>query len=96
MAKYRIAWMPGDGIGIDVMDATRVVLDALKLIDISNNIGDAKTLMTHPASTTHQQLTPEEQESTGVTEDFIRLSIGTETVEDLIADLDQAIAASQA
>ncbi|MCB9785036.1 MAG: PLP-dependent transferase, partial [Candidatus Omnitrophica bacterium] len=47
-------------------------------------------------STTHQQLTPEEQESTGVTEDFIRLSIGTETVEDLIADLDQAIAASQA
>jgi O-acetylhomoserine (thiol)-lyase len=49
----------------------------------------------HPASTTHQQLTAEEQKGTGVTEDFIRLSVGIETVEDIIADIDQALAASQ-
>ena len=55
------------------------------------NIGDAKSLVIHPASTTHQQLTPEEQESTGVTPDLIRLSIGLEDVEDIIADIDQAL-----
>ena len=56
------------------------------------NIGDAKSLVIHPASTTHQQLTPEEQETTGVTEDYIRLSIGIEDVADIKADLDQALA----
>ena len=55
------------------------------------NIGDAKSLVIHPASTTHQQLTPEEQESTGVTQDLIRLSIGLEDVDDIIADIDQAL-----
>ncbi|HPS08636.1 MAG TPA: PLP-dependent transferase, partial [Kiritimatiellia bacterium] len=59
------------------------------------NIGDAKTLVIHPASTTHQQLTPAEQASTGVTADFIRLSVGLEDVEDLKADIDQALKASQ-
>jgi O-acetylhomoserine (thiol)-lyase len=58
------------------------------------NIGDAKSLIIHPASTTHQQLTPEEQLSTGVTDDFVRLSIGLENVEDIIADLDQALNAA--
>jgi len=55
------------------------------------NIGDSKSLVIHPSSTTHQQLTREEQESTGVTEDFIRLSIGIEDVEDIIADIEQAL-----
>jgi O-acetylhomoserine (thiol)-lyase len=59
------------------------------------NIGDAKTLVIHPASTTHSQLTPEEQRETGVTPEYVRLSIGIEDVADIIADLDQALAASQ-
>jgi O-acetylhomoserine (thiol)-lyase len=56
------------------------------------NIGDARTLVIHPASTTHQQLTPAEQRRTGVTEDYIRLSVGLENVEDILADIDQALA----
>jgi O-acetylhomoserine (thiol)-lyase len=56
------------------------------------NIGDCKSLVIHPASTTHQQLTPAEQEATGVTADFIRVSVGIEDVEDIIADLNQALA----
>lgn len=56
------------------------------------NFGDSKSLIIHPASTTHSQLTEEEQASTGVTPDFIRLSVGLETVSDIIADLDQALA----
>ena len=60
------------------------------------NIGDAKSLIIHPASTTHSQLTPDEQYETGVTPDFIRLSIGLETVEDLLEDLDQALRAAVA
>ncbi|MDY7011450.1 MAG: O-acetylhomoserine aminocarboxypropyltransferase/cysteine synthase [Planctomycetota bacterium] len=59
------------------------------------NIGDAKTLVIHPASTTHQQLTAEEQAATGVTDEYIRLSVGIEDVEDIIADLDQALKASR-
>jgi O-acetylhomoserine (thiol)-lyase len=55
------------------------------------NIGDAKSLVIHPASTTHQQLSPEEQLASGVTPDFIRLSVGLEHVDDIIADLDQAL-----
>jgi O-acetylhomoserine (thiol)-lyase len=58
------------------------------------NVGDARSLIIHPASTTHSQLTPDEQYETGVTPDFIRLSIGLETVDDLIDDLDQALKAS--
>ena len=59
------------------------------------NIGDAKSLVIHPASTTHQQLTEEEQAATGVTPDYVRLSIGIEDVEDIKADIDQALKASQ-
>ena len=66
-------------------------MNALELIDISNNLGDTKSLMTHPATTTHQQLSPEEQLSTGVTPDFIRLSVGIENIEDIIADIEQAL-----
>jgi O-acetylhomoserine (thiol)-lyase len=59
------------------------------------NIGDAKTLVIHPASTTHSQLTEAEQAETGVTPEYVRLSVGLESVEDLIADIDQALAKSQ-
>ncbi len=58
--------------------------------------GDAKSLVIHPASTTHSQLTPEEQDKAGVSEDYVRLSIGIEDVVDIQADIDQALAASQA
>ena len=55
------------------------------------NIADTKTLVVHPATTTHSNLSPEEQLASGVTPDFIRLSVGIENVEDIIADLDQAL-----
>ncbi|HHV63012.1 MAG TPA: homocysteine synthase [Firmicutes bacterium] len=71
------------------------LINSVKLFSHLANIGDAKSLIIHPASTTHQQLTPEEQLSTGVTEDFVRLSIGLENVDDIMADLDQALAESQ-
>ena len=71
------------------------LIDSVKLFSHLANIGDAKSLIIHPASTTHQQLTSEEQLSTGVSDDFVRLSIGLESIEDIIADLEQAIEASQ-
>ncbi|HJV73188.1 MAG TPA: aminotransferase class I/II-fold pyridoxal phosphate-dependent enzyme [Noviherbaspirillum sp.] len=70
------------------------VLDGLKLFTRLVNIGDAKSLATHPASTTHRQLNPEELKKAGVSEDMLRLSIGIEHIDDLIADLDQALAAA--
>jgi O-acetylhomoserine (thiol)-lyase len=74
-------------------EAGRKLIDGVKLLSHLANIGDAKSLVIHPATTTHQQLTPEEQRSTGVTDDYVRLSVGLENVEDIIADLDQALAA---
>ncbi len=67
-------------------------LDALKLFTRLVNIGDVRSLATHPASTTHRQLTPEELAKTGVTEDTVRLSVGIEHIDDLLADVDQALA----
>ncbi|MFT3816631.1 MAG: O-acetylhomoserine aminocarboxypropyltransferase/cysteine synthase [Rubrivivax sp.] len=69
-------------------------LDALQLFTRLVNIGDAKSLATHPASTTHRQLSPAELDQAGVSEDAVRLSVGIEHVDDLIADLDQALAAA--
>ena len=66
-------------------------IDSLKLISHLANIGDAKSLAIHPATTTHQQLSKKEQLATGVTEDYIRLSIGIENVEDIIEDIEQAL-----
>jgi len=77
------------------IEAGKKFIDSVGLFSHLANIGDSKSLVIHPASTTHQQLTAEERLSTGVTDDFIRLSIGTEDVQDLIEDLDQAIQASQ-
>ncbi len=71
------------------------IINSVKLLSHLANIGDAKSLIIHPASTTHQQLNEEEQEATGVTGDYVRLSIGLENTADIIADLDQAIKASQ-
>lgn len=77
------------------VEAGRKLINAVKLFSHLANVGDSKSLIIHPASTTHQQLKPEEQLSTGVTPGMIRLSVGTEAIEDIIYDLDQAIAASQ-
>ena len=67
--------------------------NALQLIDISNNLGDAKSLITHPATTTHQRLSPEARAGLGVSEGMLRLSVGLEDADDLCEDLDQALAA---
>ena len=71
--------------------AAHAILDALELIDISNNIGDAKTLMTHPASTTHSSLAPETRAAMGVSESMLRISVGLEDPQDLIDDLGCAL-----
>ncbi|MFH0880776.1 MAG: O-acetylhomoserine aminocarboxypropyltransferase/cysteine synthase [Lentisphaerota bacterium] len=77
------------------LEAGKKFINAVKLFSHLANIGDAKSLVIHPASTTHQQLTPEEQQATGVTADFIRLSIGLENIEDIKEDLDQALKQSR-
>ena len=75
-------------------EAGKSLINSLKLFSLLANIGDAKSLVIHPASTTHQQLNAEEQASTGVTPDLVRLSVGIEDVTDIIADLDQGLNAS--
>jgi O-acetylhomoserine (thiol)-lyase len=70
-------------------------VEALELFSHLANIGDAKSLAIHNATTTHSQLTPEELEAAGVPEDMVRLSVGIEHVDDIIADLEQALAASK-
>src|SRR3989339_2219228 len=74
------------------MEAGKKFIDSVKLASHLANVGDAKTLVIHPASTTHQQLSVAEQKSAGVTPDFIRLSVGIEDVYDIIGDIDQALA----
>ena len=71
--------------------AARAVIDRVKLYSLLANVGDAKSLIIHPASTTHDQLTVEQQRATGVVPELIRISAGLEDVRDLIADLDQAL-----
>src|SRR5512136_2685391 len=73
------------------LEAGKKFIESVELFSHLANIGDSKSLVIHPASTTHQQLTPAEQAATGVSADFIRLSVGIEDVEDIIADLDQAL-----
>ena len=74
--------------------AGKAFIDSLKLVSHLANVGDAKSLAIHPATTTHQQLSPEEQRATGVTPDLIRLSIGIEHIDDILEDIDQALARS--
>ena len=84
----------GTTIGIEFAgsqkDAFRV-MDSLRVIDISNNLGDSKSLITHPASTTHRRLSPEVQAEMGITPSVLRLSVGLEHVDDLLKDLTQAL-----
>jgi O-acetylhomoserine (thiol)-lyase len=75
-------------------DAGRKFIDSLKMFYHVANIGDVRSLAIHPASTTHSQLTPEEQAKTGVTDGYVRLSVGIEHADDILADLDQALAAA--
>jgi O-acetylhomoserine (thiol)-lyase len=77
------------------LDAGRKFINSVKLFSHLANIGDAKSLVIHPGSTTHQQLSASEQAETGVTPDYVRLSIGIEDVEDIKADIDQALKVSQ-
>ena len=77
------------------LDAGKKFINSVKLFSHLANIGDAKSLVIHPASTTHQQLTAEEQETTGVSQDYIRLSVGIENIADILADLDQALEAAK-
>ena len=83
----------GSTIGIEFAGSKKdafKVMNALRIIDISNNLGDSKSLITHPASTTHRRLSPEVQLEMGITPSVVRLSVGLEYVDDLIKDLDQA------
>lgn len=84
----------GTMVAIDVgsKDAAFAAMDRLEIFQISNNLGDAKSIVTHPATTTHQRLSPEVQAELGITPGLLRLSIGLEHVDDLIADLRQALA----
>lgn len=94
-AKYHHRGLYGAILGFGIKggyDAALAFIDKLKIFSLLANVGDAKSLVIHPASTTHSQLVPEEQLTTGVTADFIRLSIGLENVDDLIRDLSQALA----
>ena len=78
------------------VEAGRRLIDSVQIFSLLANVGDAKSLIIHPGSTTHSQLDPEEQAATGVTDDLIRLSVGLEHVDDLIADLTQALQAATA
>lgn len=94
-AKYHYRGLYGAIVGFGIeggREAGKQFINNLELLSLLANVGDAKSLVIHPASTTHSQLTPEEQEQTGVTDDFVRLSIGIENVNDIIADIDQALA----
>jgi O-acetylhomoserine (thiol)-lyase len=80
------------GFGIDGgLEEGRRFIDRLELHSLLANVGDAKSLVIHPASTTHSQLSVDEQKSTGVTPDYVRLSVGLESIDDILNDLDQAL-----
>ena len=76
-------------------DAGVKFIDSVNLASHLANVLDSKTLVIHPSSTTHQQLTDEEQDAAGVTQDYVRVSVGTEHIDDIIEDFDQALKASQ-
>ncbi|MCL4239269.1 MAG: O-acetylhomoserine aminocarboxypropyltransferase/cysteine synthase [Anaerolineae bacterium] len=76
-------------------EAGRAFINSLRLFSHLANVGDVRSLAIHPATTTHQQLGPQEQAASGVTDDYVRLAIGIEDIEDILADLDQALAVAQ-
>jgi O-acetylhomoserine (thiol)-lyase len=73
------------------MEAGKKFIDSVKLASLLANVGDAKTLVIHPGSTTHQQLSDEEQTMSGVSSDLVRVSVGIEHIDDIIEDFDQAL-----
>ncbi len=95
--QYELAkrQMSGGGtvVALDLggKDAAFNMLNALEIVDISNNLGDAKSLITHPSTTTHRSLTDEERASLGLTEGCVRLSVGLEAASDLLRDLSRAL-----
>ena len=78
-------------IDVGSKEAAFAFLDGLQLFDISNNVGDSKSLVTHPATTTHRRLSPEARDAVGIVAGMVRLSVGLESIEDLYADLDRAL-----
>lgn len=95
--KYHRMALYGAIVGFGIkggIQAGKRMINSVKLFSHLANIGDAKSLIIHPASTTHQQLSPEERRSAGVTDDFVRLSVGIENIDDILEDLDQALKAS--
>ena len=85
--------VPGSASAEQVKERTFRFLDALRVVDLSNNLGDAKSLITHPATTTHRKLGPEGRAAVGMTESTVRLSIGLEDPLDLLDDIEQALTA---
>jgi O-succinylhomoserine sulfhydrylase len=100
--RLAVAQMPGGGGSLVTFDlgggkaAAFRFLDALRLIDVSNNLGDSKSLVTHPATTTHMRIGAEERARLGITDGTVRLSVGLEDVADLIEDLAEALDAAAA
>ena len=91
--EQMVATGPIFAFDVESRERAFAILDALELVDISNNIGDARSLMCHPASTTHASMTPEARAEMGVTEGLIRINVGLEDVEDVKEDLDRALKA---
>jgi O-acetylhomoserine (thiol)-lyase len=93
-AKKYLPKGPGAILGFGIkggLEAGRSFINKLQLFSHLANVGDAKSLAIHPASTTHSQLSPEQQESAGVSPDFVRLSVGIEDIDDILWDLNQAL-----
>ena len=76
------------------IEAGKKLIDSVQLASLLANVGDAKTLVIHPASTTHRQQTAEEQAESGVTPEMVRVSVGIENIDDILEDLDQALKAA--
>ena len=96
--KYHHRGLFGAILGFGIKggkDAAVKFIDNLQIFSLLANVGDAKSLVIHPATTTHSQLTADEQLASGVTADYVRLSVGLENVDDLLADLDNALKHSQ-
>ena len=94
-ARYHYRDLYGAIVGFGIKggrEAGRRFVESTELFSHLANIGDAKSLVIHPATTTHSQLDPDQLAASGVTDDFVRLSVGVESIEDIIADIEQALA----
>ena len=94
----QVVGLEGRVIGIDMtpemLEVEKALLDALELVDLSNNIGDSRSLACHPASTTHAGLSEEVRAEMGVTEGLVRINVGLEDIEDIKEDMDRALSAA--